>query len=130
GQYTTRSTLRRVQDQLAVGRNRRRLVEIALRQHLHLARSEVLDRQVEAAAFAAYEYESLAVGQMPRRNIVVAFEGHPFDAPAAKREPVDLRAAAAIRREQNRAAIPGKIGLGVDAPRGHDALHAAAIGVD
>src|SRR6266700_6730309 len=72
GQYTTRSTLRRVQDQLAVGRDRRRLVEIALRQHLHLARSEVLDRQVEAAAFAAYEYESFAVGQMPRRNVIVA----------------------------------------------------------
>src|SRR5208282_6334919 len=40
GQYTTPSSLRRVQDQLAVGRHRRRFVESALRQDLHLPRRE------------------------------------------------------------------------------------------
>src|ERR1044072_2188698 len=95
-----------------------------------LARGEVLDRQVEAAALAAYEYESLAVGQMPRRNVVVAFERHALDAAVAEVVAVDLRTASAIRGEQDRSAVGREIGFGVDSRRGDDPLHAAAVGID
>src|SRR5438132_9285773 len=60
GQYTTPSTFGRVQDQLAIGRDRRRFVDRCLRQYLHLSRHEMLDRNVDAAAIAAHEHESLA----------------------------------------------------------------------
>src|SRR6266545_631195 len=114
GQYTTPSIPGRVQDQLAIGRDRRRFVARSLRQYLHLSRREILDRDVEAAAVAAHENKSLAVGQMPRRHVIAAVESHPLDRPVAERQPVDLRAAAAVRREQDGLPIGCKVRFGID----------------
>ena len=76
-----------------------------MRKHLYLARREILDRQIEAAAVAAHEYESPAIGQMPRRHVVAAIEGHPLDCAAAERQPVDLRRAATVGGEEDRPAV-------------------------
>ena len=72
--YTTPPLFVRVDDELAVRRDARALVERPLRQHLHLARREVLRRDLEAAAVAAHEHEALAVGQRTRRDVVAAVE--------------------------------------------------------
>ena len=63
GQYTTAPDFGRVDDQLAVRCDARAFVERALRQHLHLPRRVILQRDVEATAVAAHEHEALAVGQ-------------------------------------------------------------------
>src|SRR5271154_1772131 len=75
GQYTTPSRLRRVQDKLAVRRNRRRFVECSLGQHLHLPCCEILDRHVEIAAVATQEPKALPVRKMTGRHVVAAVEG-------------------------------------------------------
>src|SRR5690242_389647 len=80
GQYTTPPLLARVNDELRIRRNRRAFVERTLRQHLHLSRRVILNREHEAAAFALHEHEPLAVGQGARRHVVVALEGQTLDA--------------------------------------------------
>src|SRR5436305_14244388 len=67
GQYTTAPSLRRVDDQLAVGCDARRFVERALGQDLHLPRREILQRDVESPAVAAHEHEPPAIGKVPWR---------------------------------------------------------------
>src|ERR1019366_6562405 len=129
GQYTTASGLRRVDDQLAIGCDARRFVERALSQDLHLPRREVLQCDVESPAVAAHEHESFAVGKVPRRNVVAAVVGHPFDRAAAERQPVNLRAAAAVGSKQYRPAVRGKVRLGIDSSGAREPLHAATVGV-
>ena len=70
--------------ELPIGRDARAFVERALRQHLHLARRVVLDRDLEAAAVAAHEHEALAVGQRARRHVVAAVEREALDRAAGR----------------------------------------------
>ena len=65
-----------------------------------------------------------------RRHVVAAVERHALDDARGDRQPVDLRRAAAIRREQQRPAVRRERGLGVDARRVEQPLHAGAVGVD
>src|SRR5206468_8469346 len=104
GQYTMASGLVCVEDQLAVGGEARAFIDGSRGEHLHLARGEILRRDREAATVAAHERKALAVRERPRGNVVAAIERHALDGAAADIEPVDLRAAAAVRREQDRLA--------------------------
>ena len=100
------------------------------RQHLHLPRREILDRDHEAPAVATHEHEALAVRRGVRRDVVAAVERHSLDGARGDRQPVDLRRAAAIGGEQQRPAVRRERGLGVDAGRVEEALDAGAVGVD
>src|ERR1700682_4182091 len=123
GQYTTAPGLRRVDDQLAVGCDARRFVERALGQDLHLPRREILQRDIESSAAATQKHEPAPVGKIPWRTVVAAVVGHPLDRAAAERQPVNLRAAAAVRGKQYRPAVGGKVRLGVDSAGARKPLH-------
>ena len=71
----------------------------------------------------------LPSGNGRARNVVRPVERHPLDGTAAKIQPVDLRTAAAVRREQQRLAVGREMRFGVDARRRHHPLHVAAVGV-
>src|SRR4030095_11352617 len=106
----TPSLLSRVDDQLRIRRDARALVQRTLRQRLHLARRVILDRDREAAAVAFHEHEALAVRRGPRRDVPVALEREPLDAVGGEIEAIDLRGAAAVRREQDVLAVRRELG--------------------
>src|SRR5207237_7054607 len=99
GQYTTASALVCVDDELAVRRDARAQIVGTVGQYLHLARRVIHQRDLISIGGAVHERESLAVGQRPRRHIVIAVERQSLDGASADACAIDLRRAAAGRRE-------------------------------
>ena len=65
-------------------------------------------------AIALDEGETFAIRAVPRRHVVSPFKGHALRSAAGNRNPVDLRATAAIGGEQDGLPIRRKIRLGIN----------------
>ena len=97
-QYATATLLGRVDDQARVGRDAGTLVERALRQHLHLARREILDADREAPAVSTHDgiirNLGMAVGSWkevePAHRKAVASLGKPAGKAPVKKKPTLL----------------------------------------
>src|SRR4029077_12522376 len=98
-------------------------------ENLHLPRRVIHERHLEAVAVAAHEDETLAVRERTGRYVVGAVERQSLDAAARKIDAIDLRRAAAVGREQQRAAVGREGGFGVDAVGREDAHGTSAVGV-
>src|ERR1035437_2714095 len=99
-QYTTTACITGEQDKLAVGCKAGLFLPSTLGEHLHLSRLEVLHRNVKSATAQMREYKGFAIRVVTRRITGTGGKGQALRRPAFNRHAINLRAAAAIRCEQ------------------------------
>src|SRR6056297_4159990 len=113
GQHATVALPRGIDQRGSVGREIRRLVQPAIGQHLEQIVLQVEYRNAVVAPVVVDDGELAAVRRYPRARIIAALERHAAGIATAGVDPVDLRAAAAIRREIDGVAVrrPGRLGV-------------------
>ena len=95
-----------------------------------LPEARFLSGDEELAVAARHVRERLPSGLTRGRDVVGRAEGHAAGIAVGDAHPVDLRRAAAVRREVDRAAVGREHRLGVDAARLGQPPGLAAVGAD
>src|SRR3989304_609330 len=126
-QYTTFARLTGKHDQLAVGCEAGPFFPTAFGEDFHLPGLKILYGNVKLATDEMSEYETFAVRTVARRKVGTLAKRHALLHPALHRHTVDLRAAAAIRGEQQILSVRREIRLGVDLAAEGNPLDASPV---
>src|SRR5688500_1552193 len=108
-------------------------MEFRIHEQPHLASSKILNRHVATITDAMAECKTFSIGTVTRTYVVASLESKTFrnlGCTSCDRHPINLRAAATVRGENDITAVWRKTWLGIDAGTLSKALESPAIGVD